>query len=105
MTAESGALLVVVWIPLVAVWAIVMIDLVRQPALSRAARVSWAIACTLVWPALIAYLLMRPTRGRLVTPEARTDRRSRLVDAALDHEAGRLDDATMDLLVRGLRGR
>lgn len=105
MNAELGAMLIVVWIPLAAVWAYVMVDLVRQRQMSPVARIAWAVVCTLVWPALIAYLLMRPTSGRVVVPEVRTDPRSRLVEAALDHEAGRIDDAQMARITSELRDR
>jgi hypothetical protein len=105
VTSYELALLVVVWIPLLVVWAVVMIDVVRRRDLSRTAKALWAVVCTLLWPALIAYLLLRPTRGRLEDPENRTDPHARLVDAALRHEAGGIDDTAMDAIVRGLRTR
>ena len=103
MTAETGALLIVVWIPLLAVWALVMVDLVRQTTLSLRARWAWGIVCTLVWPAMIAYLLVRPTSGRLVTTHERTDARARLVDLVLDREAGRISADEMATEVAALR--
>lgn len=103
MSAETGAALVVVWIPLMVVWAYVMVDLVRRPETPAAARVTWAVVCTLVWPALIVYLLMRPTSGRIVDLEARTDRRAQLVAAVLDHEAGRIDRDRMAAVTAELR--
>ena len=103
MTAEAGSMLIVVWIPLAVIWVIVLIDLIRRSTMSVPARVAWGVACTLVWPAMLAYLLMRPTSGRLAMPEQRSDPRARLVDAALDHEAGRIDDAQMAEVVRELR--
>ena len=105
MTDETTALMIVVWIPLLVVWVIVLVDLIRQTSMSTRSRWLWAIACTLVWPAMIVYLLMRPTRGRLETAEARTDPRARLVDAALAREAGRLDEAAWSVTVTGLRSR
>ena len=104
MTTTDEALLIVVWIPLVAVWATVMVDLLRQRRMSTAARILWAVVCTVVWPALIAYLFLRPTSGRIVDPEHRTDPRAVLVAAVLDHETGRLDDAEMRRVTAGLRG-
>jgi hypothetical protein len=101
----DGALLIVVWIPLIVVWAAVMVDLVRQPRIRTASKVAWAVSCTLLWPVLILYLLSRPTLGRLEVPEERTDPHALLVDAALDHEVGRIDDATMATAVRELRRR
>ena len=103
MNAESGAMLVVVWIPLAVVWVYVMADLVRQRRLSPARKVVWAVACTVVWPALIAYLLTRPTSGRIVDPEQRSDPRAILVRAVLDHEDGRIDDAEMGRVSGDLR--
>lgn len=103
MIADSGAALLVVWIPLLAVWILVVIDLIRQTSLSPAARWGWGIACTLLWPAMIAYLLMRPTSGRLATTEERTDPRARLVDAILDREAGRIGADEMAAEIRALR--
>ena len=105
MNSESGAMLIVVWIPLLAIWAFVMIDLVRQRRLSTTARVIWAVVCTLLWPAMIAYLMMRPTSGRIDAAERRTDARAVLVDAVLEHEAGRIDDAEMARVTSSLRHR
>ena len=90
MSADSTAMLLVVWIPLLAMWVFVIVDLIRQTSLSRAARWGWGITCTVLWPVMIAYLLMRPTSGRLVTAPERTDARARLVDLVLDREAGRV---------------
>lgn len=103
MSADTGALLVVVWIPLLAVWILVIVDLIRQTTLSLAARWGWGIVCTLVWPAMIAYLLMRPTSGRLVTADHRTDPRARLVDLILDREAGRIGADEMAVEITALR--
>ena len=105
MTSNEIALLIVVGIPLLVVWFVVFVDVVRRQDLSAAAKVLWAVACTLLWPALIAYLMLRPTRGRLEDPEDRADPHARLVDAVLLHEAGRIDDTEMDALVRELRTR
>lgn len=105
MSSQSVALLIVVWIPLLVVWGVVMIDVVRRRDLRPTAKVLWAVVCTLLWPALIAYLLLRPTRGRLEDPEDRTDPHARLVDAVLRHEAGGIDDTAMDAIVRDLRTR
>lgn len=93
MNEESGAVLLVVGLPLAVVWVVVIVDLVRRSQMSRGARWAWGVACTLVWPMMLAYLLMKPTRGRLEAADRREDPRGRLVDAALAREAGRLDDA------------
>ena len=103
MNDDSGAMLIVVWIPLLAVWTFVMVDLVRQRSMSTAARIVWAVVCTLLWPAMIAYLMMRPTSGRIDVLEQRTDPRARLVNAVLEHEAGRIDDAEMSRITSSLR--
>lgn len=105
MNAEAGALLIVVWIPVAIVWLIVIVDLLRRSTMSTGLRWAWAIACTLVWPAMIAYLLMRPTRGRLEIAQVRTDPRARLVDAVLDREDGRIDEATWAATAAELRAR
>lgn len=105
MTSEQSAFLFIAWLPLVIVWVVVMVDLIRRSPMSRAARLAWGVACTFVWPAMIAYLLIRPTRGRLEVAPARHDPRARLIDAALDHEAGRLDDAAWVEMVGQLRGQ
>lgn len=105
MTSEQSAFLLIAWLPLGIVWVVVMVDLFRRSPMSRAARLTWGVACTLVWPAMIAYLLIRPTRGRLEAAQARHDPRARLVDAALEHEAGRIDETEWTSISNGLRGR
>jgi hypothetical protein len=103
VTEQITAQLIVVWIPLLVVWVAVLIDLVRQPAMSRTAKILWAAACSLLWPVLIVYLLQRPTRGRLEILEARTDAHAELVDAVLAHENGTIDDAAMASIIRERR--
>ena len=103
MSTNSTGLVFVVWIPLLVVWLAVMVDLVRQPSMSRTAKILWAAACTLVWPALIVYLLRRPTRGRLELLETRTDAQGLLVDAVLAHEIGRIDAEQMRTTTNELR--
>lgn len=103
MTKSDMILVFLVWIPLVVVWLIVMVDLIRRPRMSASSKVAWAAACTLVWPLLIAYLLVRPTLGRLEMADQRNDAQSRLVSAVLDHESGRIDDAAMADAIRHLR--
>ena len=103
MNEQIAGLVLVVWLPLVVVWAVVLVDIVRRSDLSRPAKAVWAALCTVLWPTLIAYLLSRPTLGRLETAEERTDPHARLVAAALDHEAGRITDREMSDIVRELR--
>jgi uncharacterized membrane protein (UPF0182 family) len=102
VSGEQG-LLVFIIIPLVVVWAVVMVDIALQPRLSGVAKVVWAVLCTVVWPLQIAYLLIRPNRGRVERDEGRTDRHAQLVAAVLDHEAGRIDEAQMREVAARLR--
>lgn len=104
MSGEQG-LLVFIIIPLVVVWAVVMVDIALQPRFSGVAKAVWAVLCTVVWPIQIAYLLIRPNRGRVERDEARADRHAQLVAAVLDHEAGRIDDAQMRGVSARLRQR
>jgi len=75
---------------LVVVWLIVVIDILRQPHLGRAARIGWLVACTLVWPTQVLYLLVRPQQGRVAQEAQRTDPHGQLVSAVLERESGRL---------------
>ncbi len=101
MNASEVTLAVVV-APLVIVWAIVVVDIVRTQRSGRS-RVWWLVACTLVWPAIILYWMTRPVPGRAVAARRRTDARAQLVAAALAHEAGRIDDAELAREVAALR--
>ena len=105
MTEESVALLIVLWIPLLVVWAVVIIDVIRRQDLRPTAKAFWAAICTVLWPAMIVYLMLRPTRGRLEDPEGRDDPQARLVDAALRHESGAIDDAQWEAILRTLCNR
>jgi hypothetical protein len=98
-------LLVFVIIPLVVVWAVVLVDIALQPRLSGVAKAVWAVLCTVVWPFQIIYLLTRPNRGRVERDEARADRHAQLVAAVLDHEAELIDDARMREVSVRLRQR
>lgn len=102
---STGAALVIVWLPLLVVWAIVIVDLVRHPEMGLVARLAWGAACTLFWPATIAYLLTRTPRGRMESNEQRTDAHARLVDAVLDHEDARIGAPELAAIVAGLRRR
>lgn len=103
MTEDSAAMLIVVWIPLLVVWAVVVVDVIRRQDLGPAAKAFWAAICTVLWPALIVYLMLRPTRGRLEDPEKRDDPQARLVAAVLLHESGAIDDTELESIVRELR--
>jgi hypothetical protein len=104
MTDQARTTLLVVF-PLLAVWVIVLVDIARQPRMRARAKWIWALMCTAIWPTLIVYWLTRPMQGRSLHPERRADPHARLADAALAHEAGRIDDSEMTALAQRLRSR
>ncbi len=104
MTSTQVAYLLVIVIPLFAVWLISVVDVVRQPHMSRRIKWIWVISFSLIWPLLVVYLLTRPVEGRFERQESRDYPHARLVDAALAHEDGRIDDEQMAAMVRDLRG-
>jgi hypothetical protein len=104
VTAEQGVYVLFVAVPLLVVWVIALVDVVRQPHMSRRAKWLWVVAFSLVWPLLALYLLTRPVEGRFERQESRDYPHARLVDAALAHEDGRIDDEQMAAMVRDLRG-
>lgn len=104
MNAEQGAYVLLIALPLLVVWVIAVIDVVRQPHMSRRGKWLWVISFSLVWPLLALYLLTRPVQGRFERQESRDYPHARLVDAALAREDGRIDDAQMAGVVRELRG-
>jgi len=97
--------LIFILVPLVAVWVIVLVDIVGQPRLSTRMKWIWGLGCTVLWPLMIAYWITRPVQGRIERTQERTSPRDRLVDAVLDHEDGRIDDSEMATIVRQLRGQ
>ena len=103
MTSTQVAYLLVIVIPLLAVWLISLVDVVRQPHMSRRIKWVWVISFSLIWPLLAVYLLTRPVQGRFERGESRDYPHARLVDAALAHEDGRIDDEQLASLVRELR--
>lgn len=100
MAAPDNGLLL--YLAVIVVWVVVLVEVLRRP-ISPVAKAGWIVVCTLFWPALIAYLLLRPTVGRLERAEDRTQPQARLVDAVLAHEAGRLDSAGMAAVIEQLR--
>lgn len=104
MTSTQVAYLLVIVIPLFAVWLISVVDVVRQPHMSRRIKWIWVISFSLIWPLLVVYLLTRPVEGRFERQESRDYPHARLVDAALAHEDGRIDNEQMAAMVRDLRG-
>jgi hypothetical protein len=103
--SRAVATLLIVWVPLLVVWLVVLVDILRQPAMSGRRKALWVLACTSVWPLQIVYLLVRPQQGRAERLERRSDPHARLVEAALAHEAGRIDGVAMAGLARQLRAR
>ena len=103
VTSTQVAYLLVIVIPLFVVWLIALVDVVRQPHMSRRIKWMWVISFSLIWPLLVVYLLTRPVQGRFERQESRDYPHARLVDAALAHEDGRIDDEQLASLVRELR--
>jgi hypothetical protein len=105
MTFEIVEEWILILIPLFLVWAFVVVDIVRQTGLSTRAKWIWVPLVTIVWPMLIVYWLTRPMPGRAMSLSAasRDYPQARLVDGALDHESGRIDDAQMSALEATLR--
>jgi hypothetical protein len=89
LAALAAALVVV---PLLAVWVIVVVDVVRQPRMSGARKALWIAACSAVWPVQIVYLLLRPQQARIEREPVRTDAHAQLVGAVLEREADLLDE-------------
>ena len=94
-------------LPMIFVWVVVVLDITVRRDLSNGARIAWLAAVTLVWPAMILYLLLRPVQGRLVRQSAvrreHPDPRQRLVDGAVDHAGGRLTAQEFASLAERLR--
>lgn len=103
MSEQATAVLVVVGLPLLVIWAVVIADVLRQPRWGGGVKVAWVLACTLAWPTLLVYLLVRPQQGRAERDEGRGDPHAALVSAMLDHGAGRLGDAEFADRVASLR--
>jgi NADH:ubiquinone oxidoreductase subunit 6 (subunit J) len=104
VNAEQGVYVLFVAVPLLVVWVIAVVDVARQPRMSRRVKWLWVIGFSLVWPLLALYLLTRPVQGRFERQESRDHPHARLVDAALAHEDGHIDDGQMADAIRQLRG-
>lgn len=103
MTGISVAVLLLVELPLLVIWGFVLVDVLRQPAMPWWRKTLWILACSSIWPVQVVYLLVRPQRSRVEVTGPRTDPHARLVDAALAHEDGLLDDARFKRLAQRLR--
>jgi ABC-type nickel/cobalt efflux system permease component RcnA len=104
VTPTPGTYALLIALPLLIVWVMAVVDVVRQPHMSTQVKWLWVISFSLVWPLLALYLLTRPVQGRFERLESRDYPHARLVDAALAHEDGRIDDVQMAAMVRDLRG-
>lgn len=106
MSESSGlpaSVVLLVRVPLLLIWAFVLWDILRRERMSGASKALWALACSLVWPLMIVYLLARPQLARAARTPERSDPHGRLVRVALDHEAGRLGSAEFLGVVAALR--
>jgi len=82
-------------IPLVLVWALAVIDILRHSA-SGLSKALWTVSCTLVWPTIIAWYLLRPNPGRIALAAEQTDdRRHAAVVAVLARSQGSLTGAEL----------
>ena len=107
MNGDGGIplpVILIVQVPLLLIWAFVLVDIVRQPQMRTRRKVLWVLGCTVIWPVQVVYLLVRPQRGRAERAVDRDDPHDRLVDAVLDHEDGRLDRPAFLRVVQELRG-
>jgi hypothetical protein len=103
VSTEQGVYALFIGLPLLVVWVIAVIDVVRQPHMSTRVKWTWVVSFSLVWPLLVVYLLTRPVQGRFERAQSREYPHARLVDAVLAHEDGVIDDAQLAELVRELR--
>lgn len=107
MSDISLPMILLVVVPLLLVWVFVLVAILRQQDLPFVRKVLWVLACTLVWPMLLAYLLLGPQRGRaerVAGHRDRADPHDRLVDAVLDREDGRIDANTFRRTIAELHG-
>lgn len=82
-------------VPFAIVWALTMVDIFRHPA-TPLRRLLWILGCTLVWPVIIAWYLLRPVPGRLAQASTLTDdRRHAAVSAVLARSTGQLSGAEL----------
>lgn len=96
---------VLIAVPITAMWVVVMVDLALQPLMSGRVKAIWVIACSLIWPLLIIYWLTRPVQGRIEHALVGGGRRSELVSMVLARESGRSDEARWAELRAQARGR
>jgi hypothetical protein len=97
------AVVLLVQVPLILIWLVVLVDLVRRPDLPVWRKLLWMVGCTILIPLLAVYLLVRPQRARGELAGPRSDPHSRLVEAVLDHEAGLLGEDRFGRIVGELR--
>jgi len=80
-------------VPIAFIWGAAVVDIVTQPRMRRGVKVAWVVTCSLVWPVILGYWLVRPIRGRVERAPGQLDARDVLVSVVLDSEAGRLGAA------------
>jgi hypothetical protein len=99
--------LIFITVPLFLVWIATLFDLAVRGDLSPVVKLAWAVAITLLWPTIIGYLLLRPVYGRVTDPDevrgAPHGPRDDLVEAVMDHAAGRMDTNRFIAATRALR--
>lgn len=87
--------LVLVTIPAVAVWALLVIDVLSRSQLQLGRRLAWAVAMTVFFPLGLLWLLVRPSGGptaRRVNRPDPDDPGRRLIDLVDAHDRGDVDD-------------
>jgi len=57
VSADQGVYVLFIGLPLLVVWVISVVDVVRQPHMSRRIKWIWVISFSLIWPLLVVYLL------------------------------------------------
>ena len=69
MTVPEVAILVLIVLPMLAIWLYVLVDAVRREDLSATRKIIWILAALLVpLIAIMFYLLARPRRGAAADP-------------------------------------
>ena len=69
MTVPEVAILILIVLPMIAIWLYVMVDAVRRNDLSATRKIIWILAALIVpLIAIMLYLLTRPRRATAVDP-------------------------------------
>ena len=78
MSLEVG-IVVLVFLPAIAVWVIAMVDVLTRKDIGRGRRVITAVLVALIFPLTLLYLLARPPSTVRRGPESASDPRRELV--------------------------